>query len=276
MPCRGRRGRPAWPAAAWTARSGARASARGDRASSRRAGRPCARSAGPRRALGGWRACRWPCRREPRRNRRPAGRRAARRGSGRVWTPARSRSASRAAYRNGGRRYFGAYASSVTSRRQERLAAAMFALGASVNVTEHATPSRETASTIGVVPSSRPIFVAAGEGARPAWMSVKADAAGLSGAALLAGWSCTSGASVEGDAARIGLVVAMAKRLGDQIMLMVARQRRGGGDELLSPLVMPALAVCEALASVLNYAGRDRSVRCSAFPRPRTTPYTAV
>jgi len=107
-------------------------------------------------------------------------------------------------------------------------------------------------------------------------MSVKADAAGLSGAALLAGWSCTSGASVEGDAARIGLLVAMAKRLGDQIMLMVARQRRGGGDELLSPLVMPALAVCEALASVLNYAGRDRSVRCSAFPRPRTTPYTAV
>lgn len=65
---------------------------------------------------------------------------------------------------------------------------------------------------------------------------------------------------MEGDAARIGLMVAMAKRLGDQIMLMVARQRRGGGDELLSPLVMPALAVCEALASVLNYAGRDRSV----------------
>jgi len=61
-----------------------------------------------------------------------------------------------------------------------------------------------------------------------------------------------------------------------EAMLMVARQRRGGGDELLSPLVMPALAVCEALASVLNYAGRDRSVRCSAFPRPRTTPYTAV
>ncbi len=102
-------------------------------------------------------------------------------------------------------------------------------------------------------------------------MSVKADAAGLSGAALLAGWSCTSGASVEGDAARIGLLVAMAKRLGDQIMLMVARQRRGGGDELLSPLVMPALAVCEALAGVLDAAavetaGEDEHPR-AALPR---------
>ncbi len=37
-------------------------------------------------------------------------------------------------------------------------------------------------------------------------------------------------------------------------MLMVARKRRGEGDELLSPLVMPALAVCEALAGLLNAA----------------------
>ena len=59
---------------------------------------------------------------------------------------------------------------------------------------------------------------------------------------------------MQGDAARIGLLVAMAKRLGDQVMLMVARQRRGDGDELLSPLVMAALAVCEALAGVLHAA----------------------
>lgn len=71
---------------------------------------------------------------------------------------------------------------------------------------------------------------------------------------LLAGWEMYGGAGVEGDAARIGLLVAMAKRLGDQVMLMVARQRRGEGDELLSPLVMPALAVCEALAGVLHAA----------------------
>ena len=40
-------------------------------------------------------------------------------------------------------------------------------------------------------------------------------------------------------------------------MLMVARQRRGEGDELLSPLIMPALAVGEALAGVLNAAARE-------------------
>jgi len=87
---------------------------------------------------------------------------------------------------------------------------------------EHIAPAQARAALAIKLPRAqqaprekpKALFVAAGEGARPAWMSVKADAAGLSGAALLAGWSCTSGASVEGDAARIGLLVAMAKRLG--------------------------------------------------------------
>jgi hypothetical protein len=35
------------------------------------------------------------------------------------------------------------------------------------------------------------------------------------------------------------LLAALAGRLNDAIMLMVARSRRGEGDELLSPLVMP-------------------------------------
>ncbi len=71
---------------------------------------------------------------------------------------------------------------------------------------------------------------------------------------LLAGWEFFVSAGVKDDAARVGLLVVIAKRLGDQIMLMVARKRRGEGDELLSPLVMPALAVCEALAGLLNAA----------------------
>jgi len=63
---------------------------------------------------------------------------------------------------------------------------------------------------------------------------------------LLAGWELFTGAGTAEDAARVGLVLAIARRLTDAIMLMVARQRRGEGDELLSPLIMPALAVGEA------------------------------
>jgi hypothetical protein len=40
-------------------------------------------------------------------------------------------------------------------------------------------------------------------------------------------------------------------------MLMVARQRRGEGDELLSPLIMPALAVGEALTGLLDAAAHE-------------------
>lgn len=74
---------------------------------------------------------------------------------------------------------------------------------------------------------------------------------------LLAGWGLFTGAGTAEDAARVGLLLAMARRLTDAIMLMVARQRRGEGDELLSPLIMPALAVGEALTGVLNAAALE-------------------
>ena len=69
---------------------------------------------------------------------------------------------------------------------------------------------------------------------------------------LLAGWDFYSGAGTVEDAARVGLLLAMARRLGDQIMLMVARKKRGEGDELLSPLVNPALVVASALSGLLD------------------------
>jgi hypothetical protein len=54
---------------------------------------------------------------------------------------------------------------------------------------------------------------------------------------LLAGWELFTGAGTAEDGARVGLLLAIARRLTDAIMLMVARQRRGEGDELLSPLI---------------------------------------
>jgi hypothetical protein len=40
-------------------------------------------------------------------------------------------------------------------------------------------------------------------------------------------------------------------------MMMVARKRRGDGDELLSPLVMPALLVAQALQTLLRAAATE-------------------
>jgi hypothetical protein len=75
-----------------------------------------------------------------------------------------------------------------------------------------------------------------------------------------------TGANTSDDAARIGLLLTMARRLVDQIMLMVARKQRGEGDELLSPLVNPALAVASALAEVLNAAAIETD---GQDPEPR-------
>lgn len=55
----------------------------------------------------------------------------------------------------------------------------------------------------------------------------------------------------------MGLLAALAGRLNDAIMLMVARWRRGAGDELLSPLVMPALVLGGALATLLRAAAEE-------------------
>lgn len=46
---------------------------------------------------------------------------------------------------------------------------------------------------------------------------------------------------------------------------MVARKQRGDGDELLSPLVNPALPVVEALAGLLQAAAVETS--CADEPR---------
>jgi hypothetical protein len=74
---------------------------------------------------------------------------------------------------------------------------------------------------------------------------------------LMAGWELFSGASADQDDARVGLLAALAGRLNDAIMLMVARWRRGEGDELLSPLVMPALVLGGALATLLRAAAEE-------------------
>ena len=73
----------------------------------------------------------------------------------------------------------------------------------------------------------------------------------------MAGWKLFSAASADQDDARVGLLAALAGRLNDAIMLMVARWRRGEGDELLSPLVMPALVLGGALATLLRAAQRS-------------------
>jgi len=51
--------------------------------------------------------------------------------------------------------------------------------------------------------------------------------------------------------------VALSGRLVDQLMMMVARKRRGDGDELLSPLVVPALPVATALQTLIRAAAEE-------------------
>ncbi len=60
---------------------------------------------------------------------------------------------------------------------------------------------------------------------------------------LLAGWKWFSGGGAPDDDARVGLLAVLAHRLNEMLMLMVARWRKGEGDELLSPLLMPSLAI---------------------------------
>lgn len=85
-------------------------------------------------------------------------------------------------------------------------------------------------------------------------------------AILMSGWDLHTGANLDNDAARVGLLVTMAHRVVDQVMLMVARKRRGDGDELLSPLVMPALPVASALEALLHAAAAETD---GEDPNPR-------
>jgi len=90
---------------------------------------------------------------------------------------------------------------------------------------------------------------------------------------LLAGWELFTGAGTAEDAARVGLLLAISRRLTDAIMLLVARQRRGEGDELLSPLIMPALAVGEALTGLLDAAAHESG---GEDEQPRRELFTVV
>ena len=74
---------------------------------------------------------------------------------------------------------------------------------------------------------------------------------------LMAGWELFSGAGAEQDDARVGLLAALAGRLNEAVMLMVARWRRGEGDESLSPLVMPALVLTGAVVTLLRAAAEE-------------------
>jgi hypothetical protein len=79
-------------------------------------------------------------------------------------------------------------------------------------------------------------------------------------AILLAGWQVYSGMGTEGDdAARIGALMAITARLTEYLMVMTARKRRGDGDELLSPLVMTALPLANALHDLLKAAAAETS-----------------
>ncbi len=54
----------------------------------------------------------------------------------------------------------------------------------------------------------------------------------------LTGREFYGGAGADDDAARIGVLLALTRRLADQVMLLTARLRRGDADDGLPPLVM--------------------------------------
>jgi len=73
----------------------------------------------------------------------------------------------------------------------------------------------------------------------------------------LTGREFYGGAGAADDAARIGVLLALTRRLADQVMLMTARLRRGDADDGMSPLVMPSLLVAEALQGLLTAAANE-------------------
>ncbi|MGH3571748.1 MAG: hypothetical protein ACRDR6_22790 [Pseudonocardiaceae bacterium] len=85
--------------------------------------------------------------------------------------------------------------------------------------------------------------------------------AGCDGSAvLLSGWQVYSGMGIEDDdAARVGVLAAIAARLVEYLMVMTARKRRRDGDELLSPLVMTVLPLASAARDLLKAAVAETS-----------------
>ena len=67
------------------------------------------------------------------------------------------------------------------------------------------------------------------------------------------------------------MLLALARRLADQVMLLTARLRRGDADDGMSPLVLPSLLVAEGLQGLLTAAANEARARRlnpgSASPR---------
>jgi hypothetical protein len=90
---------------------------------------------------------------------------------------------------------------------------------------------------------------------------------GVQSRSIRSGWEFYGDANIVEDAARVALLEAMARRLVDQL---TARKRRGDGNELLSPLVMPALPIASALGGVLDAAARESGEHddpCQGLPQ---------
>lgn len=75
----------------------------------------------------------------------------------------------------------------------------------------------------------------------------------------LTGREFYGGAGADDDAARIGVLLALTRRLADQVMLLTARLRRGDADDGLSPLVTPSLLVAEGLHDVATSTAPELS-----------------
>ena len=85
----------------------------------------------------------------------------------------------------------------------------------------------------------------------------------------LTGREFYGGAGAADDAARIGVLLALTRRLADQVMLPTARLRRGDADDGMSPLVMPSLHVAEALQGPLTAAAHETQ---GSKAHPRSQP----
>lgn len=55
----------------------------------------------------------------------------------------------------------------------------------------------------------------------------------------------------------IGVLLALTRRLADQVMRLTARLRRGDADDGLSPLVMPSLLAAEGVQGLLTAAANE-------------------
>ena len=75
---------------------------------------------------------------------------------------------------------------------------------------------------------------------------------------LLAGWEWFSGGAAPGDDARRAAVSPGAP-VERMLMLMVTRWRKGEGDELLSPLLMPSHAIAGTLEQLLKATAGETS-----------------